>query len=157
MKLDGGTMMRKNTMKKTTNAIVIINKSGDILGCHGYKKPIEGGYDFPKGINEENEGDRDAAIRELKEEAGIILQFPERLVDCGIHKHNSEKNIHIFLYQTENFPDLSKLTCVSFFTDSGGNTCPKIDGYRIIKKEDRERYFYKVLHNKFSIIDEKNT
>lgn len=143
-------------MKITTNAIVIINKAGDILGCHGYKKPQLEGYDFPKGINEPGESDKDAAIRELKEEAGIILQYPERLIDCGTYSHSKEKNIHIFLYQTENFPPLDKLICVSFFTDSGGNKCPEIDGYKIIKKEDRLKYFYKVLHNKFSIIDEKN-
>ena len=143
-------------MKTTTNAIVIINKAGDILGCHGYKKPIEGGYDFPKGQNEPGEGDKDAAIRELREEAGIILQYPERLIDCGVHPHNSEKNIHIFLYQTENFPPLDELVCSSFFIDSGGNKCPEIDGYKIIKKEDREKYFYKVLHNKFDIIDKYN-
>lgn len=143
-------------MKTTTNAIVIINRAGDILGCHGYKKPQEEGYDFPKGCNEPGEADIDAAIRELKEEAGIRLQYPERLVDCGVHKHNSTKNIHIFLYQTENFPDLSKLICTSFFEDSGGNTCPEVDGYKIIKKEDRSKYFYKVLQNKFDLIDEKN-
>lgn len=143
-------------MKTTTNAVVIINKAGDILGCHGYKRPELGGYDFPKGINEPGEEDRAAAVRELKEEAGIILQYPERLVDCGIHKHNSEKNIHIFLYRTENFPDLSKLTCISLFEDTGGNMCPEVDGYKIIKKEEREKYFYKVLQNKFPIIDKEN-
>ena len=140
-------------MKTTTNAIVIINKTGDILGCHGYKKPQEGGYDFPKGQNEPAESDKDAAIRELREEAGIILQYPEKLIDCGIYPHNSEKRIHIFLYQTENFPDISKLICVSFFTDSGGYKCPEVDGYKIIPKSEREKYFYKVLHNKFDMID----
>lgn len=146
----------KKTMKRMTNAIVIINKGGDILGCHGYKKPQENSYDFPKGQNEPGESDIDAAIRELREESGIILQYPERLIDCGIHKHNNEKNIHIFLYQTENFPDLSKLTCISFFTDSGGNTCPEVDGYKIIPKSERTKYFYKVLHNKFDLIDREN-
>lgn len=144
-------------MKTTTNAIVIINKAGDILGCHGYKKPQLGGYDFPKGQNEPGESDKDAAIRELREEAGIILQYPERLIDCGIHPHNSEKRIHIFLYQTEHFPPHDKLICVSFFTDSGGYKCPEVDGYKIIPKSERTKYFYKVLHNKFDLIDEKNT
>lgn len=143
-------------MKITTNAIVIINEAGDILGCHGYKKPQNEGYDFPKGCNEPGETDINAAIRELKEEAGIILSYPEKLIDCGVHKHNSTKDIHIFLYQTENFPDLSKLICTSFFEDSGGNICPEVDGYKIIKKEDRSKYFYKVLQNKFDLIDEKN-
>ena len=36
----------------------------DILGCHGYKNPQLGGYDFPKGCNELGESDKDAAIRE---------------------------------------------------------------------------------------------
>lgn len=143
-------------MKITTNAIVIIDKFGSILGCHGYKKPLEGGYDFPKGQNEQGETDRDAALRELREEAGLELEFPETLIDCGIYKHNSEKNIHIFLYQVSEFPDLSSLRCDSYFIDSFGNTCPEIDGYKIILKPERTKYFYKVLQDKFDLIDSYN-
>lgn len=143
-------------MKTITNAIVIINKSGDILGCHGYKKPQLEGYDFPKGQNEPGESDRDAALRELHEEAGIDLEFPETLIDCGIHRHNSTKNIHIFLYQVHEFPNLLTLRCTSYFTDSNGCMCPEIDGYRIISKSERTKYFYKILHNKFDLIDSYN-
>ena len=47
-------------MKKVTAAIVIIDKYGNILGCHATGKPKGMGYDFPKGLVEEGESDKDA-------------------------------------------------------------------------------------------------
>ena len=150
--------------KKITAAVVIIDKDGNILGCHGTGKPKDSGYDFPKGCVEEGETDEFAAARELKEEANIyICDFEkpifwnefDRLIDCGIHPHNKEKNIHIFLYKTNSFPDLSTLTCTTFFEGKNGKKYPEIDGYKIISKEERGM-FNKVLQNKFDIIDSFN-
>ena len=59
--------------KKITAAVVIIDKDGNILGCHGTGKPKDNGYDFPKGCVEEGETDEFAAARELKEEANIYI------------------------------------------------------------------------------------
>ena len=150
-------------VKKVTAAIVIIDKEGNILGCHGTGKPKDSGYDFPKGEVEKNETHKAAAVRELREETDIYLDDPERksiwtetgkLVDCGIYPHNKEKDIHIFLYKTNYFPDLSTLKCTSYF-EVYGKKIPEIDGYRIISKSERSM-FNKVLQNKFEIIDKFN-
>ena len=126
-------------MKTVTCAMVMINGDGDILGCHGTEKPIENGYDFPKGCRDaDDENDLATAIRELQEETGIILLDKERVVDAGIHPHNAKKNIHLFIYKVKEFHDL---------------TVPEMDGYKIIKKSEREKYFYHVLQDKFKIID----
>ena len=139
-------------MKKVTAAIVIIDKYGNILGCHTTGKPKGMGYDFPKGLVAEGESDKDAAIRELWEETDIRLKHPEKLIDCGVHPHNKEKNIHIFLYQTEYFP--SPLKCNSFF-ELNGKKILEVDSYMVISKNQRGM-FNKVLQNKFEIIDSFN-
>lgn len=149
-------MPKINTMKLTTCAVVLIDKDGSILGCHSYGKKENTGYDFPKGCKEENEEDIDAACRELYEETNITLT-PEDikdLIDLGLHKHNKEKNIHIFLLKVEEFPDLDLLTCNSYF-ERRGYKFPEVDGYKIITK--KERYMFNdVLQNKFELIDKTN-
>ena len=140
-------------MKRVTSAIVIINRDGNILGCHATGKPKGTGYDFPKGMVEVGESDRDAAIRELWEETDITLKHPERLIDCGVHPHNREKDIHIFLYQTDYFPGPWK--CNSFF-ELNGHKIPEVDSYMVISKKQRGM-FNKVLQDKFEIIDSFNS
>lgn len=139
--------------KLMTCAVVIINKNGDILGCHGTGKPNGEGYDFPKGCADLGESDLQAALRELKEETGIIMSN-EELIDCGVYKHNKEKNIHIFMCQTETFPLIEKLKCSTYFTFNG-KEFPEVNGYEIIPKKERHK-FNRVLQNKFEIIDKYN-
>ena len=145
-------------MKKTTSAIVLIDENGSILACHATGKPKDSGYDFPKGIVNENEFDIDAAKREFFEECGVELDslfpFGSSVFDCGKHTHNKEKDIHIFLCPINEFPDLSIFKCKSFFQRDGKNI-PEVDGYAILDVSEREK-FNKVLWNKFPIIDSFN-
>lgn len=145
--------------KKITCAVVIIDAEGSILACHGTNKGENTGYDFPKGCAEEDESDVAAAIRELREETDILLhdgQWSERdkLIDCGVHPHNKEKRIHIYLYRVNTFPSLDKLKCTTYF-EYKGQQFPEVDGYRIVPKSERS-VFNKVLWNKFPIIDKFN-
>lgn len=145
--------------KEVTCALVIINKDGDILGCHGTGRPQQHGYDLPKGCREHSDtSDLVTAARELKEETGITLPITciGDIIDCGIYPHNRDKDIHIFLFQTENMPDPNTLECKSFFRDKNGMVYKEVNSYKIIKKKDREKYFYKVLHDKFETIDKFN-
>ena len=139
--------------KRITAAVVIINRDGAILGCHGTGKPRESGFDFPKGLVEENETDIQGALRELREETGIELDA-SRLIDAGVHKHNKEKDIHLFIYRTDKMPDIWSLECNSFFS-IGEKQFPEVDFFEIISKGNRDK-FNKVLWNKFEIIDSFN-
>ena len=142
--------------KIRTCAVVIINSAGDILGCHGTGKNPNKGYDFPKGCREEGETDLMAAKRELSEETGIMLKLKENaeLIDCGVYPHNKEKDIHIFIYRTDDFPDVSTLKCTTYFEKDGVNY-PENDNFMIIPKSERWRFNH-VLQNKFDIIDKFN-
>lgn len=137
---------------KTTSALVLINSNGDILGCHAFGKPKDKGWDFPKGLTDENETDIDAAVRECFEETGLKVD-KSVLVDCGVYPHNKEKNIHIFLYKTESIP-MFGLNCTSFF-ERNGKEFPEVDAWMVIPKEKRY-LFNKVLQDKFNIIDKYN-
>lgn len=147
--------------KNITAAVVMIDRDGSILACHATGKGKDKGYDFPKGLVEVDESDLFAAMRELQEETGIWLYDPNgwwtkanRLIDCGIYRHNNTKDIHIFLYRVDEFPDLNQLECTSYF-ERDGKSYPEVDSFKIIKKDERYM-FNKVLHDKFAIIDQRN-
>lgn len=139
-------------MKKVTAAVVMIDKDGNILGCHGTGKPKNYGFDFPKGEVDDGERDIDAAIRELHEETSIILSR-DNLVDIGVYPHNKKKDIHLFLCKVNELPNPKYLKCTSFF-ELNGKQILEVDFYEIISKENRNK-FNMVLQNKFEIIDEK--
>lgn len=143
-------------MKTVTCALVIIDKYGNILGCHGTGKPQKNGYDFPKGCAEDGENHLDAALRELMEETGIILSKSEPIIDAGIHSHNKRKDIHIFIYRIKQFPDIKILNCTSYFIDRNGKETPEMDSFKIISKNERKELFYHGLQNKFELIDQIN-
>ena len=142
--------------KMVTAAVVMIDKEGSILACHAYGRKPDEGYDFPKGCVDEGEDDLQAAIRELREETDIhLLDYDRaRIIDAGVFPHNKEKRIHIFIYKTDYFPDLSQLKCTSYF-EFKGKEYPEVDSYKIISKDERYM-FNKVLQNKFEIIDKYN-
>lgn len=143
----------------TTAAIVLIDRNGNILGCHATGRPSDSGYDFPKGCVDEGETDFEAACRELKEETGLTLETLAQghylvqydVIDCGVHKHNREKNIHIFVFPVNGFP-MHKLKCTSFF-ELHGKQIAEVDSYAVIGKDDR-KMFNRVLWDKFALIDE---
>lgn len=151
-------------MKTTTCAMVLIDKDGNILACHGTGKPADTGYDFPKGCVDEDETHFEAACREMKEETGLTLEslYKNNLIavaqqlDGGIHKHNNHKDIHLFLCPLKEFPKIESLECTSFFTAPNGKEFPEMNGYKIISKEERN-LFNKVLWDKFPIIDKINS
>lgn len=140
--------------KMITAAVVIIDDDGYILGCHATGRPVNWGYDFPKGCVEEGETDLEGALRELQEETGLRIAAGEgQIIDAGIHHHNKEKNIHIFIYKVKEMPDINTLKCESYF-ERKGKEVPEVDGYKIISRKERW-VFNGVLQDKFDLIDEK--
>lgn len=143
--------------KKITCGVIIENNNNQFLigHCTG-KKDIEGTYDIPKGCMEENETPLETAIREVKEEINIDLSN-DKLVDLGLFKYNSEKDLYLF-YVKKNL-DYSKLKCESYFIDKFGRERPEIDKYKLATRKDLSMLYkilQKILPKAFEKLDRIN-
>lgn len=77
---------------------------GLLLVEHSYKR----GYGLPSGGRHRGEVPRDAAVRELREEVGIVVP-PEALQPAGhvvTHAHGNEDHLDVFELHFERMPDL---------------------------------------------------
>lgn len=122
-----------------TCGIILVDNNGSILAGHptgrGYDKEC---YDLLKGCSDVGENDLDTAIRELREESGLdVSEARNEIIDLGIHEYIRGKDIHLFKLQANLNIDLSKLWCTTYFTGKHGITKPEINGYKIIKKNER--------------------
>lgn len=115
---------------KTSCGVLILNEFKELLLCHSTGNSF---FDIPKGGKEDGETEKEAAMRECKEEAGLLFA-PERLSDIGLFPYNKEKNLHLFLVNVKKEEiDLNKLICTSFFEDfRTKKQKTEVDGYEWI-------------------------
>ena len=127
-----------------TSAGVIITDGANILGCvpFGRTKKSENNLDIPKGHIEEGESPLDAAVRECREETGIVLN-PAKLEDLGLFNYKPQKNLHIFLTKMP-IPEISSLKCTSY-VEMYGKKIPEMVGYKIVPLTDISKFFFKDL------------
>lgn len=95
----------------------ILHVDDKILACHATGRPWENGnYDIPKGLVEEGEEPLETAIRELREETGIILSdYKYNITDLGEYPYLKDKAIHIFDLYIDDFDMNRKLVCEPHF------------------------------------------
>lgn len=107
---------------------LIVNPAGQLLLCHVTHTAK---WDIPKGMQDDGESTLEAAMRELREEAGTA--FPaERFVDLGLFDYRPDKRLHLYLVRAgADLETLDHLVCTSFFPhQSSGVATPEVDGYR---------------------------
>lgn len=115
-----------------TTCGVIITDGIKMLICH----PTNGKFwDIPKGRLDPGEEVRDCAVRELREETGLICSVPNDLVDLGLHDYKATKRLHLFRWDVPEMPDPSVLVCTSHF-DWYGKSLPEMDAFRVTTIED---------------------
>lgn len=109
--------------------IIFINNNKILLG----HSTGNSHWDIPKGQSEIGEGPLETAIRETKEETGIIVD-DRKIKDLNRFQYTKKKDLHLFLsYQKIILKDL---ICTSYFQDKFGNNHPELDDFDFFSIED---------------------
>ena len=85
-------------------------------------------WDIPKGGQDPGETPIDCAIRELREETGLIVP-PDELTPLGTHDYMRDKALVLFAWQPTPLPDPATLRCTSMATLRNGRTVPELDRF----------------------------
>ncbi|NWG73985.1 MAG: NUDIX domain-containing protein [Rubrivivax sp.] len=105
--------------------VVIVNDAAELLLCH---VTGQAHWDLPKGGAHAGETPLEAALRETREETGLVLDAAA-LVDLGRFVYSLRKDLHLFATRTPRF-DPAALHCDSLFTcRASGRRLPEMDGY----------------------------
>ena len=124
-------------MKTISCAVIFMTPDKKIL--LGHITGQNGIYDIPKGMIENNETPKNTAARELYEETGIVID-PDNLIDYGIRKYYSKKDLHVFMYHSKHIINLQELQCTSYFSNNKGEQLPEINGYILSSINDLSKY-----------------
>jgi putative (di)nucleoside polyphosphate hydrolase len=118
----------------TSCGTLIINRKGQILLCH-----VTGTshWDIPKGLQDPGENTLEAAMRELREETGLV--FDRSLFEeLGSFDYQRTKRLHLYKVSApESLESLDHLICTSHFAHHvTGRLTPEMDGYRWASREE---------------------
>ncbi len=127
--------------------VVLLDRRGHVFLAHATDTSH---WDIPKGQGEEGEAPIDAALRELREETGIVLA-PERLTDLGRFAYRQDKDLHLFAVRVEDGEvDIACCECTSMFPSRrDGTPIPEMDGFIWVAPSDVGRYASRSLARLF--------
>jgi 8-oxo-dGTP pyrophosphatase MutT (NUDIX family) len=111
---------------------VIVTDGERILLGHATRSPR---WDIPKGTAEPDENFADAAVRELREETGLVAS-PSELAAFGVHPYLRGKDLALFAWQRRQLPDPNSLTCNSHFPLPNGTLLPEFDRFGLFRWEE---------------------
>lgn len=140
--------MRQGGAPRTLSCgIVILDDAGRVFLAHATDTTH---WDIPKGKGEPGELPIEAALRELREETGIVLA-PERLVDLGRFEYRREKDLHLFATRVaDGEVDVAQCTCTSLFPSRrDGSMIPEMDAYRWTVPDEIDAYASRSLARLF--------
>jgi 8-oxo-dGTP pyrophosphatase MutT (NUDIX family) len=112
------------TRRQTSCGVIVTDGKRVLLG-HATRSPR---WDIPKGTAEPDENFADAAVRELREETGLVAS-PDELAVLGVHPYLRGKDLALFRWELRQLPDPKSLTCNSHFPLSNGTLLPEFDRF----------------------------
>ncbi|QNA89091.1 NUDIX domain-containing protein [Massilia sp. Dwa41.01b] len=123
--------MSKHTISCGT---LVCDTRGRLLLCH-----VTGtaAWDIPKGMQDPGETPLASAMRELREETGVVFDA-NRFQDLGEFDYRRDKRLHLFRVEAgEELGDLSQLVCTSFFPHHAtGLPTPEMDAFRWAARDE---------------------
>jgi 8-oxo-dGTP pyrophosphatase MutT (NUDIX family) len=140
--------MSKHTVSCGT---LVLDSGGRLLLCH-----VTGtaAWDIPKGMQDPGETTLEAAMRELREEAGVAFASG-RFQDLGQFDYRRDKRLHLFrVHAGDELGDLRQLVCTSFFPHHAtGLPTPEMDGFRWAERADIARLCWPRMGERLLALD----
>ncbi len=129
--------------------LVLLNEDAEVLLAHATETHH---WDIPKGAPEPGESDRDAALRETREETGLVLDAGT-LIELGRFALRRGKDVHLFAARLCRADvSLDALGCTSMFTSyRSGRLLPEMDAYRWASADDVPHYASQSLARLFAL------
>lgn len=126
--------MKKEYTKPTSCGVIITNGTTILLGHSTGNKH----WDIPKGSMDKGETVIETALRELTEETSIVLTADD-ITDLGHYEYTPRKDLHLFLYQTDDLPPIHTVICTSMCR-RGKRTIPELDFFKYVPLEKVSGY-----------------
>lgn len=107
---------------------LVVDGQRRLLLCH---VTGTGKWDIPKGMQDPGEDLLEAAMRELREETGLVFE-PGRFTEIGRVEYRRDKALHLYRVDVgDALPTLGHLVCHSYFPHHvTGKPTPETDGFR---------------------------
>lgn len=128
--------------------LVLLNEDAEVLLAHATETRH---WDIPKGAAEPGESCRDTALRETREETGLVLDG-HTLIELGRFPFRRDKELHLFATRLRRADvALDTLTCTSMFNSyHSGRLIPEMDAYRWATADDVAKYASQSLARLFA-------